>query len=1036
MQKRSQRLVSCNFLGVCFAAPFLLCLVLQTGCSTETSTTQNSVPNSFAANLPTADDAASHGTARALADDPSRHAVMKVPVESQAPEAMKTIEYEEIDPDRPPRAWALLIGVNDYESEDLESLSFCGHDAFELKDALCNYGGYESAHVALLTDYKRGTRSKGSDVKIDGKPSRENILNKIDEFVRQVGPKDSLLFGFSGHGIAVDGQGYLLPPESDPKDPASTAVPTSIVYSKLRGCRGETIMVVDACQSGGHKSARGFRVDTAAISSGIENSDENDNGIFGLFSCQSKQKSYEDAKLQHGVFTYYLIDAMKGRADANRDKAVTMDEVYNYLLEQVPEHVTKNRLGGEQKPWRVYSASGNPVVARYKYYPHDDDDLPTLAMQGFYGSDWFVEMPWLLPSIRTAVVGKLPQELVPPKEKKGLLDPERGLHGRNVERIKKQFAEVVTQAINSDQEELSLETRDFLSLLLEWNKLEKNEEQIEKLLGGLENIQDSHAKAVFYSHYKDSIELDEAHDPEVLFHEARTMYEKQRPAPKGLLALCIADYASYHARTRDYLGSAAQYKAARQHISAESAPLFYISCLIGESSARRKLGQWKEVKECLDEAADVARNEFEPGDNPQWHPIAARIQERFAWQYMDQWKVVQAQQAFLKAINVWTEFSNNTGEHNPLAVTARFHNQHGLAMSSRYSGELDKAISTYQDLLEEVAEIRDSESDQSARTDLTTRIINSGERLADCFLLSANPNAKRAAGELRRVLYEVEDKADKAVDMAQHVEESARIHCKLALVDWLAERPNAKQRAKEAVEILSQTSEEVATDGSLLSMYLRAVDALVVKSDLDAARDLIRQQQTPENVKLMNRDRLDLLLFVADQIVQRDQNEDAAEDCELLFDSIPDRFLVQDVLPYLRPFFDRVVTKQLNQTNHDEHISSILGHVSVARYSNRSLARSRRPMVVFHFPTDSDHGFAITYDPDHDDGQVIPLEHSLAQLQELNEAGTPAPWPESIVIPDEQLDRLTVYWSDSVQDLSADSILYEVPKAIDAAQIK
>ncbi len=53
-------------------------------------------------------------------------------------------------------------------------------------------------------------------------------------------------------------------------------------------------------------------------------------------------------ELGHGVFTYYLVQGLQGAADLNRDGIVTLQELYEYVEQQVTR---KSRMvGGNQHP--------------------------------------------------------------------------------------------------------------------------------------------------------------------------------------------------------------------------------------------------------------------------------------------------------------------------------------------------------------------------------------------------------------------------------------------------------------------------------------------------------------------------------------------------------------------------------------------------------------------------------------------------------------------------------------------------------------
>jgi uncharacterized caspase-like protein len=52
--------------------------------------------------------------------------------------------------------------------------------------------------------------------------------------------------------------------------------------------------------------------------------------------------------LGHGVFTYYVLEGLKGKADRNNDGLVTVSELYEFVEDQVDS--TARRAGGRQRP--------------------------------------------------------------------------------------------------------------------------------------------------------------------------------------------------------------------------------------------------------------------------------------------------------------------------------------------------------------------------------------------------------------------------------------------------------------------------------------------------------------------------------------------------------------------------------------------------------------------------------------------------------------------------------------------------------------
>ena len=62
-------------------------------------------------------------------------------------------------------------------------------------------------------------------------------------------------------------------------------------------------------------------------------------GRIVIASAKPNQRSWEDPGLGHGIFTFHLIDALHGKADADNDGYVSVMEIFKYLERNVPQSV-------------------------------------------------------------------------------------------------------------------------------------------------------------------------------------------------------------------------------------------------------------------------------------------------------------------------------------------------------------------------------------------------------------------------------------------------------------------------------------------------------------------------------------------------------------------------------------------------------------------------------------------------------------------------------------------------------------------------
>ena len=57
-----------------------------------------------------------------------------------------------------------------------------------------------------------------------------------------------------------------------------------------------------------------------------------------MMSSKSEEVSLEDGGLRSGIFSYYLVRGLKGKADTNRDKIITIQELYDYVFYEVQSY--------------------------------------------------------------------------------------------------------------------------------------------------------------------------------------------------------------------------------------------------------------------------------------------------------------------------------------------------------------------------------------------------------------------------------------------------------------------------------------------------------------------------------------------------------------------------------------------------------------------------------------------------------------------------------------------------------------------------
>lgn len=146
--------------------------------------------------------------------------------------------------------YALIIGINDYQDQNIQDLDNPVSDAKNLAGALINHYSFEKENVSVLQN-----------------PSREAIIKSLDALTGKVTEKDNLLIFYAGHGIwnAQLNQGYWLPSDAS-MDSKSYWLSNSTLRDYVGGIRSKhTLLISDACFSGGILKERAVFENSRAI---------------------------------------------------------------------------------------------------------------------------------------------------------------------------------------------------------------------------------------------------------------------------------------------------------------------------------------------------------------------------------------------------------------------------------------------------------------------------------------------------------------------------------------------------------------------------------------------------------------------------------------------------------------------------------------------------------------------------------------------------------------------------------------------------
>jgi Caspase domain len=240
--------------------------------------------------------------------------------------------------------FALIIASSEFEDATLRRLTAPPQDAEGLRQVLADptIGGFE---VTTYMNAPSSALSEAIEVFFDGR-RRDDLL----------------LLYYSGHGIKdMEGRLHFAARNTRNDRLRSTAIPASFIHDVMLNSRSRSqVLVLDCCHSGaftrGMVAKAGDRVGIGERFQG--------RGRVILAASDAMQYAFEGTEVSGGavssMFTRSLVGGLRtGAADLNHDGYVSLDELYDFVHEDVV------RLTPQQRPamW-AFDVHGDLWIAR------------------------------------------------------------------------------------------------------------------------------------------------------------------------------------------------------------------------------------------------------------------------------------------------------------------------------------------------------------------------------------------------------------------------------------------------------------------------------------------------------------------------------------------------------------------------------------------------------------------------------------------------------------------------------------------------
>lgn len=245
----------------------------------------------------------------------------------------------------------VIISIENYQSSDfgLSKVEYATNDSEEMKKIFVEVFGINETNIYYYKD-EQFTCAVGK--------------SELQYYLNQIPCNAEVYLYYAGHGFFCEGKNYLTTYDTSTLDIVETSLSFEDLFlnSFRRSGAKSCVAFIDACAEGISVNQRNivFRgIDMTAMMMEAEATYR-----YALyFACSPKEKSISDDELQHGVWTYFLINALRGDERAyDQGKYISTTSLEKYLRDIVNNYTkTKNN----QTPYSVISTNDSWKLVEY-----------------------------------------------------------------------------------------------------------------------------------------------------------------------------------------------------------------------------------------------------------------------------------------------------------------------------------------------------------------------------------------------------------------------------------------------------------------------------------------------------------------------------------------------------------------------------------------------------------------------------------------------------------------------------------------------
>ena len=245
-----------------------------------------------------------------------------------------TLTAVTIDARRPAQTdrWTVVLGTQGYSDATLSPLKTTLNDARLVHGMLLSRYAVSEQRGALLID-----------------APKKDWERQLVESLTSARPQTQVLIYITGHAyLGEDDKVYLAAKDFDFASMPATGVPLDWLAEKLNECSSKNkLLVLDVTPAVMGKDSQRQLAGKALLDK-LKTPFQSTSVVV---SCDTGQQSRVWTEKQHGLFAWWLSEALQGAADTDRDLHLTPDELFGFLKRQ--SETAQAKVFADQTPVMV-----------------------------------------------------------------------------------------------------------------------------------------------------------------------------------------------------------------------------------------------------------------------------------------------------------------------------------------------------------------------------------------------------------------------------------------------------------------------------------------------------------------------------------------------------------------------------------------------------------------------------------------------------------------------------------------------------------